>query len=155
MEEPEAPLQRATAIKGFAATRNARNFRAEFSVAAARERGSATPATARRQQIYMLKFIIGREIQPERGLPAGVPMSRDSRLSRRDEVLVDFLIETGIPKNIAKTLVFLSKREETTSVEIEKATGLRQPEGSIAMQELRRRRGVEKRGIQKEGEGRP
>lgn len=82
-------------------------------------------------------------------------MSRDSKLSRRDEVLVDLLIETGIPKNIAKTLVFLSKREETTSVEIEKATGLRQPEVSIAMQELRRRKWVEKRDIKKEGKGRP
>lgn len=82
-------------------------------------------------------------------------MSRESRLSRRDETLVDLLIETGIPKNLAKTLVFLSKREETTSVEIEKATGLRQPEVSIAMQDLRRRRWVEKRDLKKEGKGRP
>src|SRR5205823_13383488 len=42
-----------------------------------------------------------------------------------------------------------------TSVEIEKATGLRQPEVSIAMQELRRRRWVDKRDIKKEGKGRP
>src|SRR2546427_4845596 len=82
-------------------------------------------------------------------------MSREVRLSRRDETLVDLLIETGLSRNIAKTLVFLSKRDETTSVEIEKATGLRQPEGSIAMQELRRRKWVDKRDIQKEGEGHP
>jgi predicted transcriptional regulator len=82
-------------------------------------------------------------------------MSRESRLSRRDEVLVDLLIETGMSKNIAKTLVFLSKRDETTSVEIEKATGLRQPEVSIAMQDLRRRKWVDKRDIKKEGKGRP
>ncbi len=69
--------------------------------------------------------------------------------------MVDLLIRTGMSKNIAKTLVFLSKREETTSVEIEKATGLRQPEVSIAMQDLRRRRWVEKRDIKKEGKGRP
>ncbi len=69
--------------------------------------------------------------------------------------MVDLLIRTGMSKNIAKTLVFLSKREETTSVEIEKATGLRQPEVSIAMQELRRSRWVEKRDIKKEGKGRP
>src|SRR5438034_223840 len=68
-----------------------------------------------------------------------MPTSREVRLSRRDETLVDLLIETGLSRNIAKTLVFLSKRDETTSVEIEKATGLRQPEVSIAMQELRRR----------------
>ncbi len=82
-------------------------------------------------------------------------MTKEARLSRRDESLVDLLIRTGMSKNIAKTLVFLSKREETTSVEIEKATGLRQPEVSIAMQELRRRRWVEKRDIKKEGKGRP
>lgn len=82
-------------------------------------------------------------------------MGRDVRLSRRDEVLVDLLIEAGLPKNVAKTLVFLAKRDETTSVEIEKATGLRQPEVSIAMQELRRRKWVEKRDIKKEGKGRP
>jgi predicted transcriptional regulator len=82
-------------------------------------------------------------------------MARDVRLSRRDETLVDLLVETGLSKNVAKTLVFLSKREETTSVEIEKATGLRQPEVSIAMQELRRRRWVDKRDIKKEGKGRP
>lgn len=82
-------------------------------------------------------------------------MTRESRLSRKDEVLVDLLVETGMSRNIAKTLVFLSKREETTSVEIEKATGLRQPEVSIAMQELRRRKWVEKRDIKKEGKGRP
>jgi predicted transcriptional regulator len=82
-------------------------------------------------------------------------MARDVRLSRRDEQLVDLLIDTGLSKNVAKTLVFLSKREETTSVEIEKATGLRQPEVSIAMQELRRRKWVEKRDVKKEGKGRP
>src|SRR6266566_897940 len=82
-------------------------------------------------------------------------MSREVRLSRRDETLVDLLIETGLSRNIAKTLVFLSKRDETTSVEIEKATGLRQPEVSIAMQELRRRKWVDKRDIKKEGKGRP
>ncbi len=82
-------------------------------------------------------------------------MGRDVRLSRRDETLVELLIETGLSKNVAKTLVFLSKRDETTSVEIEKATGLRQPEVSIAMQELRRRKWVEKRDIKKEGKGRP
>ena len=82
-------------------------------------------------------------------------MGREVRLSRRDESLVDLLIETGLSRNVAKTLVFLSKRDETTSVEIEKATGLRQPEVSIAMQELRRRKWVEKRDIKKEGKGRP
>src|SRR5512136_2316339 len=82
-------------------------------------------------------------------------MSRESRSRHRDDSTVELLIRTRIPRNVAKALVFLSTREETTSVEVEKATGLRQPEVSIAMQELRRRKWVEKRDIKKEGKGRP
>src|SRR3989337_752429 len=80
---------------------------------------------------------------------------KEARRSRRYESIVDLFIRTGMSKNIAKTLVVLSKRDETTSVDIEKATGLRQPEVSIAMQDLRHRRWVEKRDIKEEGKGRP
>src|SRR3989337_2254479 len=82
-------------------------------------------------------------------------MTATARLSRRDETVVELLVGAGLSKNLAKTLVCLSKRSETTSVEIEKATGLRQPEVSIAMQELRSRKWVEKRDIKQEGKGRP
>ncbi len=75
--------------------------------------------------------------------------------SKQDEQLVDYLVNTGMAKNIAKTLIFLRKKNETTAVEIETSTALRQPEVSIAMQELRRRKWVVKRDIKKEGKGRP
>ncbi|MBI0583348.1 MAG: ArsR family transcriptional regulator [Methanomassiliicoccus sp.] len=75
--------------------------------------------------------------------------------TKKDESLVKLLMRTDMPKNVAKTLVFLRKKEETTSVEIEISTALRQPEVSIAMQELRRRKWVIKRDIKKEGKGRP
>jgi predicted transcriptional regulator len=75
--------------------------------------------------------------------------------TKQDEMLVEYLVNTGMAKNMAKTLVFLKKKNETTSVEIETSTALRQPEVSIAMQELRRRRWVTKRDIKKEGKGRP
>lgn len=75
--------------------------------------------------------------------------------SKKDETLVDILMGTGMPKNVAKTLAYLRKKEETTSVDIEQSTQLRQPEVSIAMQELRRRKWVIKRDIKKEGKGRP
>src|SRR2546428_8568132 len=81
-------------------------------------------------------------------------MNKDARSRRKDDI-VDLLMRTGMAKNVAKALVFLATREETTSVEVEKATGLRQPEVSIAMQELRRRRWVDKRDLKKEGKGRP
>ncbi len=76
-------------------------------------------------------------------------------MSKKDENLAELFTKAGMPKNLAKALVFIARRSETTSIEIEKATGLRQPEVSIAMQELRRRRWVEKRDIKKEGKGRP
>ena len=75
--------------------------------------------------------------------------------SKKDETLVEMLMNTGMPKNVAKTLAFLRKKEETTSVGIELSTALRPPEVSIAMQELRRRKWVTKRDIKKEGKGRP
>lgn len=82
-------------------------------------------------------------------------MARDSRAGKRDEILIELMTKAGMPKNLSKALLFIARKEETTSVEIEKATGLRQPEVSIAMQELRRRKWVEKRDIKKEGKGRP
>ena len=79
----------------------------------------------------------------------------DKGFNKKDESLVDLLVNTGMPKNVAKTLAFMRKKEDTTSVEIEIMTALRQPEVSIAMQELRRRKWVIKRDIKKEGKGRP
>jgi predicted transcriptional regulator len=82
-------------------------------------------------------------------------MSKEARSRHRGELAVELLVRTGLPSNVARALAFLSTRDETMSVEIEKATGMRQPEVSIAMQELRRRRWVEKRDVKKEGKGRP
>jgi len=79
----------------------------------------------------------------------------DRFYGKKDQVLVELLLGTGMPKNVAMTLAFLRKKEETTSTEIETITELRQPEVSLAMQELRRRKWVIKRDIKKEGKGRP
>jgi predicted transcriptional regulator len=79
----------------------------------------------------------------------------DRGFSKKDETLVELLMGTGMAKNVARTLAFLRKKEETTSVEIEISTALRQPEVSIAMQELRRRKWIIKRDLKKEGKGRP
>ncbi len=76
-------------------------------------------------------------------------------LTKEQEELVDRFIKAGLQKNIARTLVFVASREETKSREIEDATDLRQPEVSIAMQELRGKGWVTKRDIKKEGKGRP
>lgn len=76
-------------------------------------------------------------------------------LTKKDEAIVDHLVLAGIPKNMAKTLAVLADGKETISVKIEGITALRQPEVSIVMQEMRKRRWVKKRDIKKEGKGRP
>lgn len=60
-----------------------------------------------------------------------------------------------MPRKLALVLVLLAAQEETTSREIEARTGLRQPEVSTAMTDLRERDWVTKRDIKKEGKGRP
>lgn len=82
-------------------------------------------------------------------------MAKEGRSRHKDDVAVELLVKTGMARNVARALVFLSTRSEATSLEIEKATGLRQPEVSIATLELRNRRWVEKRDLKKEGKGRP
>ncbi|MFP3871907.1 MAG: ArsR family transcriptional regulator [Candidatus Natronoplasma sp.] len=76
-------------------------------------------------------------------------------LTKKERKLIERLIEAGLSKNVAKTLVYVGGKDETKSREIEEATSLRQPEVSIAMQELRERGWVTKRDIKKEGKGRP
>ena len=50
-----------------------------------------------------------------------------------EEEFANLLIKIGTKKNIAKVLVFLAKTPEATSHAIERGTGLRQPEVSLAM----------------------
>ncbi|MFQ5838732.1 MAG: MarR family transcriptional regulator [Thermoplasmata archaeon] len=76
-------------------------------------------------------------------------------MDSRGKRLVRLLMRTGMPRNLARILVFLAAKGETTSMEIEKSTGLRQPEVSISMRELRGRGWVTKRDVKKEGKGRP
>ncbi len=75
--------------------------------------------------------------------------------SREDEKLSELLQRAGLPRNVARTLVFMRGRDEVKSIEIEKNTELRQPEVSIAMKYLREKGWIKKRDIKKEGKGRP
>lgn len=76
-------------------------------------------------------------------------------MGSKEEAVVGLLMRTGVSKNIARTLLVLATHGETTSVEVEKAAGLRQPEVSISMKELRAQGWVSKRDIKTEGKGRP
>jgi predicted transcriptional regulator len=69
---------------------------------------------------------------------------------------IEALTSTGMPKGIARTLAFLSSKEDwATSKEIEKATKLRQPEVSIAVRDLEERGWVERDSLKRESKGRP
>ncbi len=76
-------------------------------------------------------------------------------LSEINDKLAKYLIISDIPRSVAYTLVYIRDKGEVTSVEIERETGLRQPEVSIAMQWLRRKGWINKRNMKKEGKGRP
>ena len=76
-------------------------------------------------------------------------------LDEKDDKAVQLFAELGMPKNLAKTLMFISQVEECRSAEVEQGADLRQPEVSVAMQEMRRRGWIKKRDLKKKGKGRP
>ena len=82
-------------------------------------------------------------------------MKMKNEMSRNDERLAEILQKAGLSRNVARTLAYMHGRDEVTSIQIEKATGLRQPEVSIAMKWLKMKGWVVKRDIKKEGKGRP
>ena len=73
----------------------------------------------------------------------------------KDERVVELFSNLGMPKNLAKTLMYISQVDECKSTDIELGADLRQPEVSIAMQELRKRGWVVKKDLKKKGKGRP
>ncbi len=77
------------------------------------------------------------------------------QLDEQDEEIADELISLGIIRPVARTLSYLLHVNETTSIELERGTGLRQPEISIAMRELRQRGWISEREYKKPGKGRP
>ena len=76
-------------------------------------------------------------------------------LDEKDDKAVELFTELGMPKNLAKTLMYISQVEECRSADVEQGADLRQPEVSVAMQELRRRGWAKKRDLKKKGKGRP
>ena len=72
-----------------------------------------------------------------------------------DEKIIKVFTQLGMPKNLAKTLMYISQVEECRSAEIEREASLRQPEVSVAMQELQRKGWIKKRDLKKKGKGRP
>jgi predicted transcriptional regulator len=76
-------------------------------------------------------------------------------LDENDNKIAQLFADLGMSKNLAKTLMYISQVDECCSSEMEKALDLRQPEVSLVMQEIRRRRWAKKHDIKREGKGRP
>ncbi len=77
------------------------------------------------------------------------------QLNEKNEKIADELISLGISRPIARILSYLKPGDETTSVELERGTGLRQPEVSIAMKELKQHGWINEWENKKPGKGRP
>ena len=69
--------------------------------------------------------------------------------------LVDLLTEADVKKNEAKCLVLVADKGDVKSRDMESDLDLRQPEVSIAVQELRRRGWIQKDEVKQQGKGRP
>ncbi len=76
-------------------------------------------------------------------------------LDKEDDKVIQLFAKLGMPKNLVKTLLCVSQFDECKGADVEQGANLRQPEVSIAMQELRRRGWAKKREEKKKGKGRP
>ncbi|TFH52704.1 MAG: ArsR family transcriptional regulator [Methanothrix sp.] len=83
---------------------------------------------------------------------------RDVTIKVADEKDLEFvqgLQNLGMKRTVACIITFLKDQNERSSRDIEMATGLRQPEVSIAMQTLRERNWLTEHEIKSSGKGRP
>lgn len=78
-----------------------------------------------------------------------------NQLDEKQEEIADALISLGLGRLVARTLAYLNNGEEATSVALEMGAGMRQPEVSIAMRELKERDWINEREEKKPGKGRP
>jgi predicted transcriptional regulator len=76
-------------------------------------------------------------------------------LDEKDDKAVQLFTELRMPKNLAKTLIYISQVDECKCADVEQGADLRQPEVSIAMKELRKREWVKKQDLKGKGKGRP
>ena len=77
-------------------------------------------------------------------------------LDDNDLEIIDIMKSLGMPRNLAIMVTYLTSAEtEATSVDIEKASHLRQPEVSIATRKLRAMGWITEKDVKKTGKGRP
>ena len=76
-------------------------------------------------------------------------------LDDEDREFANILRSLGMNRNVAILITYLSSVGEATSREIELGAGLRQPEVSIAMRDLRDKNWIREHEVQSGGKGRP
>jgi predicted transcriptional regulator len=77
------------------------------------------------------------------------------QLDDKDEEIAELLISLGMSRLVARTLTYIQKVDTTPSIDIERGTGLRQPEVSVAMKELDPYDWISETEEKKPGKGRP
>jgi predicted transcriptional regulator len=73
----------------------------------------------------------------------------------KDLEFVNGLQGLGVNRNVAKLITYLKDVEEGSSRDIEMATGMRQPEVSVAMGTLRTMKWISEHDVKGSGNGRP
>ena len=73
----------------------------------------------------------------------------------KEEEFVNLLLDIGMKRTVAQTLVFLLNTKEATSRDLERGTDLRQPEVSLAIKYLAERGWVNSDEIASDRKGRP
>jgi len=76
-------------------------------------------------------------------------------LDENDYIFIKTLNNLGMPRSVATTMTYLMNVDETSSQEIEKSTGLRQPEVSLAIRFMSKQSWISVRTEKKSGKGRP
>ena len=76
-------------------------------------------------------------------------------LDNEDREFAEILRSLGMQRNTAILITYLASAGEVTSREIELGAGLKRPEVSIAMRDLRGKNWVSERVVKKGGKGRP
>jgi predicted transcriptional regulator len=76
-------------------------------------------------------------------------------LDEKDFEFIEALRGLNVSRNVAALITILANVDEATSREIERGTGLRQPEVSIGMHTLHENNWVTEREVKAEGKGRP
>jgi len=69
--------------------------------------------------------------------------------------IADAFISLGLGRSVARTLSSLQNVNEATTIELERSTGLRQPEVSIVMRQLKEHDWIKEREEKKPGKGKP